>query len=106
MLIQRQPTAVRWPTLIAILGLLLCLALPAQSRDKLSSSQAAAQVQRQYGGQVLGIQSMRLNNRDAYRVKVLLPSERVRVILIDAYSGRSLSAKPNKKGKKAKKNRQ
>ncbi|MCW9053747.1 MAG: PepSY domain-containing protein [Motiliproteus sp.] len=105
MFTQRQPPAVRWSSIFAVMGLLLCLAFPAQSRDKLSSSQAAAQVQSQYGGQVLGIQSLRLNNRDAYRVKVLLPSERVRVILIDAYTGRSLKSKKNGKGKKPQKNR-
>lgn len=82
--------------------MLLCLALPAQSQDKLSPRQAAAQVQQQYGGQVLGIKPLVLDNRDAYRVKLLLPSERVRVFLIDAYSGKPLAG--NGKKKKRKKN--
>ncbi len=94
-----QNSVFKISSLLAIVGMLLCLAFPAQAKGKLSPPQAAAKVQQQYGGQVLGIQPLRLNNRDAYRVKLLLPSERVRVFVIDAQSGKPLGGK-GKKGKK------
>ncbi|WP_341937653.1 PepSY domain-containing protein [Marinimicrobium sp. C2-29] len=62
----------------------------AQSEERISASQAAAIVQKHYGGKVLKVQSTQKNGRLIYRVKILLDNGRVRNVGVDAQSGRLL----------------
>ena len=76
------------PRLVAIvLGILLSLSV---SAAPLSAAQAAKKAQQQYGGQVLDIKQVRSNNSTAYRIKLLQPSGRVKVLIMSA-QGRILS---------------
>ncbi len=84
----------RWPLSLAALLLSLSISVPASA---LSSAEAAQQVQRRYGGQVLDIRKVRSNNTAAYRVKLLQPSGRVKLLLIDAGSGKPISGQKKRK---------
>lgn len=55
-----------------------------------SRDEAAAVAQRAAGGRVLAVEKAQSSNRPVWRVKVLTPSGEVRVVLIDAASGRPL----------------
>ncbi|MFV1997869.1 MAG: PepSY domain-containing protein [Acidiferrobacterales bacterium] len=48
--------------------------------------QAAARVKRQTGGRILSAEVSRQDGRKAYRIKVLLPSGNVRVVIVRADS--------------------
>ncbi len=50
--------------------------------------QAAAQVQKQTGGRVLSVDSAQRDGRKVFRVKVLTRSGEVRIVVVDAKSGR------------------
>ncbi len=97
----------RFAILAALLAASLWLAPPAQARRgeplrpgpaagerylqgrsarTIGRDQAAAAVARATGGRVLGVSG----GEPAYEVKVLLPGGRVRVIGVDAHSGRLL----------------
>lgn len=52
--------------------------------------EAAAAAQRASGGRVLAIERAQSGDRPVWRVKVLIPSGEVRVILVDATTGRTL----------------
>lgn len=92
-----RPTRLSQPLKwLAAVATLLALSAPALA---LTSAEVAARVQRQYGGQVLDIQRIRANNTAAYRVKLLQPSGRVKLLLIDADSGRPLSKAKKKTGR-------
>ncbi len=93
---ERRTARVRLLKWLATVATLLALSSPALA---LTSAEVAARVQRQYGGQVLDIQSIRANNTAAYRVKLLQPSGRVKLLLIDADSGRPLSKAKKKTGR-------
>lgn len=59
----------------------LLVAVPAVGRDSVSSLQEAiAEVQRETGGKVLAADSVSAGNRELYRIKVLTPDGRVRVV--------------------------
>lgn len=49
---------------------------------------AVRRVERQTGGQVLNVESMRFQGRDIHRVKVLEPGGRIRVVVDDPASQR------------------
>ncbi|WP_207062698.1 PepSY domain-containing protein [Motiliproteus sp. SC1-56] len=66
--------------------LVLLAATPAQA--ELSPDQAARRVQKQFGGQVLDIQPVKTGRGRAYRIKLLQPSGRVKLMLLDAEDGR------------------
>ena len=54
-----------------------------------SRDEAAAAAQRATGGRVLAVERAQSDNRPVWRVKVLTPSGEVRVVLVDAASGRT-----------------
>ncbi len=55
--------------------------------ETLSAEQAAASVQRQTGGRVLGAEPVQTESGPAYHVKILTKSGQVRIIEIDARTG-------------------
>ena len=69
-----------------ILALLLVLATPAWA--DVGRDEAAAAAQRVASGRVLSVDKTEAGSRPAWRVKVLTAQGDVRVILIDAASGR------------------
>ncbi|MDP3707573.1 MAG: PepSY domain-containing protein [Polaromonas sp.] len=71
-----------------ISALLMALALPAWA--DVSRDDAATVAQQTSGGRVLAVEKTEREGRPAWRVKVLTPQGEVKVILIDAASGRTL----------------
>ena len=74
--------------IIPITALLLMLSAPAWA--DLSRDDAAAAAQRVSSGRVLSVEKSESERRPVWRVKVLTGQGEVRVILIDAASGRAL----------------
>ena len=72
----------------ALSALLLALAAPAWA--DVSRDDAAAVAQRASGGRVLAVERAQAGNKPVWRVKVLTPRGDVRVILVDAATGRTL----------------
>lgn len=54
---------------------------------QISVDQAVAKVQREVGGRVLSADSESRDGRVRYRVKLLLPDGRVKIVYVDAASG-------------------
>lgn len=76
-------------TLITLLcGLLMALAIPAWA--DVSRDDAASVAQQTSGGRVLAVEMAEQAGRPVWRVKVLTPQGEVKVILIDAVSGRTI----------------
>ena len=71
-----------------VYGLLMALAMPAWA--DLSRDDAAAVAQQASGGRVLAADMAEHAGRPVWRVKVLTPRGEVKLILIDAVSGRTL----------------
>ncbi|MBK5206056.1 MAG: PepSY domain-containing protein [Polaromonas sp.] len=71
-----------------ISALLMALALPAWA--DVSRDDAATVAQQASGGRVLAVEKSEREGRPVWRVKVLTPQGEVKVILIDAASGRTL----------------
>lgn len=71
-----------------ISALLIALALPAWA--DVSRDDAATVAQQASGGRVLTVEKTERDGRPVWRVKVLTPQGEVRVVLIDAASGRTL----------------
>lgn len=69
-------------------ALLITLTLPAWA--EVSRDEAAATVQRASGGRVLAVDRTDHDGRAVWRVKVLTAKGEVKVILVDATSGRTL----------------
>jgi uncharacterized membrane protein YkoI len=69
-------------------GALMALASPAWA--DVSRDDAAAVAQRASGGRVLSVDPAQSGGRPAWRVKVVTAQGEVRVILVDAASGRTL----------------
>ena len=69
-------------------AVLIVLAAPAWA--DLSRDDAAAAAQRLSSGRVLSVEKTESGRRPAWRVKVITAQGEVRVILIDAASGRAL----------------
>ncbi len=66
---------------IALLASLLCLSAPLSAREGAANLQEAiAQVQRETGGRVLSADTVATGTREVYRIKVLTPDGRVRVV--------------------------
>lgn len=55
---------------------------------QLTVDQAVAKVQRELGGRVLSADSESRDGQVQYRIKVLLPDGRVRIVYVDAATGR------------------
>lgn len=55
-----------------------------ESQHRMSLDEAVRRVQRQTGGRILSAESLPGAGGISYRIKVLLPSGRVRVILVDS----------------------
>jgi uncharacterized membrane protein YkoI len=72
----------------SVCALLIVLAAPAWA--DLSRDDAAAAAQRLSSGRVLSVEKTESGRRPAWRVKVITAQGEVRVILIDAASGRAL----------------
>lgn len=72
----------RW---IVVIAMLLSLALAPEPADAQARSldQAVRMVQQQTDGRILSADEIRRGNRIVYRIKVLTPEGRVRVITID-----------------------
>lgn len=76
-------------TLIPLISaLLMALAMPAWA--DLSRDDAASAALRASGGRVLAVEKAEREGRPVWRVKVLTAQGEVKVILIDAASGRAL----------------
>ncbi|UUZ62229.1 PepSY domain-containing protein [Polaromonas sp. P1-6] len=71
-----------------VCALLIVLATPAWA--DLSRDDAAAAAQRLSSGRVLSVEKTESGRRPVWRVKVITAQGEVRVILIDAASGRAL----------------
>ena len=71
-----------------ISALLMALAIPAWA--DVSRDDAATVAQQASGGRVLAVEKSEREGRPVWRVKVLTPQGEVKVILIDAASGRTL----------------
>jgi uncharacterized membrane protein YkoI len=71
-----------------ISALLMALALPAWA--DVSRDDAATVAQQASGGRVLAVEKTERDGRPVWRVKVLTPQGEVKVILVDAASGRRL----------------
>jgi uncharacterized membrane protein YkoI len=71
-----------------VCALLIVLAAPAWA--DISRDEAAAAAQRVSNGRVLSVEKTESDRRPVWRVKVLTAQGEVRVILIDAGSGRAL----------------
>ena len=76
------------PLMTLISVLLMALALPAWA--DISRDDAATAAQQASGGRVLAVDKAQREGRPLWRVKVLTPKGEVKVILIDAASGRTL----------------
>ncbi len=61
--------------------------------------EAVNKVQSELGGKVLDVQRVTVQHAPAYRIKLLQPSGRVQVLLIDANSGALLTEVKPKKGR-------
>jgi uncharacterized membrane protein YkoI len=72
----------------AVCALLMMLAAPAWA--DVNRDEAAAAAQRATSGRVLSVDKGESDRRPVWRVKILTPRGDVRVILIDAASGRVL----------------
>ena len=74
---------------IALIGaLLMALAMPVWA--DVSRDDVASAAQQASGGRVLVVEKTEREGRPVWRVKVLTPQGEVKVILIDAASGRTL----------------
>lgn len=71
-----------------ICGALMALTSPAWA--DISRDDAAAVAQRVSGGRVLSVDTAQSGGRPAWRVKVVTAQGEVRVILVDAASGKAL----------------
>ncbi|MDO8768127.1 MAG: PepSY domain-containing protein [Burkholderiaceae bacterium] len=71
-----------------ISAVLIALAMPAWA--DISRDDAATVAQQASGGRVLAVEKTEREGRPVWRVKVLTPQGEVKVILIDAASGRTL----------------
>lgn len=74
--------------LIALSSVLTLAPLPAWA--DVSRDEAAAAAQRVSDGRVLSVERSEADRRPVWRVKILTPRGEVRVVLIDAASGRPL----------------
>lgn len=72
----------RWMTVIVLLFTLGFAPLPADAQAR-SLDQAVRMVQQQTDGRILSAEQTRRGNRIIYRIKVLTPDGRVRVITVD-----------------------
>lgn len=77
--------------------LLLFTLIVAPSALALGVDEVVSQVQADLGGQVLDVQQVTVQHAPAYRIKLLQPSGRIKVLIVDASSGKYLVDGTNKK---------
>jgi uncharacterized membrane protein YkoI len=75
---------------LVILLSALILAWSAPAWADVSRDDAAATVQKASGGRVLAVEKTARDGRVVWRVKVLTPQGEVKVVLIDAATGRNM----------------
>ncbi len=75
---------------LVVLFSALMLAWAAPAWADVSRDDAAATVQKATGGRVLAVEQTERDGRVVWRVKVLTPQGEVRVVLIDAATGRGV----------------
>lgn len=85
--IARTPSTMKM-LIPLVCGLLMALAMPAWA--DVSRDDAAAVAQQASGGRVLAVDMAEQAGRPVWRVKVLTPRGEVKLVLIDAVSGRTL----------------
>jgi hypothetical protein len=73
-----------------VCALLLCGTLGAAPPQVLDRDQVAQLIKQEYGARILDLQSVPTGNGPAFRVKLLQPSGRVKLLLIDAVDGKPL----------------
>lgn len=81
----RRRVHARWLSFIGVL--LLSGALYAAPPAIMDREQAAQHIARHYKGKILDLQPVVTGDGQAYRVKLLQPSGRVKLMLIDAQDG-------------------
>ncbi len=73
-------------------GVLQALAAPSvearRSGGEVTLEEAVEQVRKETGGRILSAETVKANGRRVHRIKVLTPDRRVRVVNVDADSGR------------------
>jgi len=62
--------------------------LAAAAKFRLTAAQAASKVKKRYGGKILSSALSKSKGKSVYRVKVLTKSGVVKIVLVDANSGR------------------
>lgn len=73
---------------LAHLALMLALSLAAPFALAIDRDQAAARAQQATGGRVLAVDEAQQDGKPVYRVRVLTPAGEVRVVVIDARTGK------------------
>ena len=77
-------------TLVTVLLMALALALALPAWAEVSRDDATSLARQVTGGRVLAVEKIEREGRPVWRVKVLSPQGEVRLVLIDAASGRAL----------------
>lgn len=76
--------AMRLVFAIALAVLLVAAAKPAAAQRALDLQDAVERVQRRTGGRILSAETVRVGRQKHYRVKVLTPEGRVRIVMVPA----------------------
>ena len=69
---------------LALAVLLVAAAEPAVAQRALDLQDAVERVQRRTGGRILSAETVRVGRQKHYRVKVLTPEGRVRIVMVPA----------------------
>lgn len=77
--------------------LILVTTLMLNSSFAMDVDRVVGKVIAEQGGQVLDVQQVTVQHRVAYRIKLLQPSGRVRVLILDAETGEYLVSSDDKK---------
>lgn len=85
--------AVRSLSLSTLIGALMIIPPPSLADEPISREQMAEQLQQRYGGRVLDLQAVGIGEQMVYRVKLLQPSGRVKLMLVDAVTGKVMPFK-------------
>jgi hypothetical protein len=80
------------PAIVSAAGMHQAAAMPiaAERRpgEEVTLEEAVEQVRKETGGRILSAETVKSNGRRVHRIKVLTPDRRVRVVNVDADSGR------------------
>ncbi len=86
--IQRQSKQLRQRSGILCFVAALLLSGTLYAAPVMDREQAAQHIKRNYGGKILDLRPVKSGKGRAYRVKLLQPSGRVKLMLIDAKDGK------------------